>query len=151
MRCIYHCWKIVWSPISQSATRKHRNLQPSTPSFWACAQAGASRGNRSTIQPKWFQPCAKRGKRRKGPCVKDAKQPRWYSLLRQSANGRYGVRRSRQKTGNSHWHRFRPAPVFWAKFARMGKFSPHVFFSFGPCTARFLFFSGEKKRKWGVQ
>jgi hypothetical protein len=25
-----------------------------------------------------------------------------------------------------------------------------VFFSFGPSTARFLFFSAEKKRKWGV-
>ena len=26
-----------------------------------------------------------------------------------------------------------------------------VFFSFGPSTARFLFFSAEKKRKWGVE
>ncbi len=25
-----------------------------------------------------------------------------------------------------------------------------VFFSFGPCTARFLFFCAQKKRKWGV-
>ena len=29
--------------------------------------------------------------------------------------------------------------------------APKVFFSFGPCTARFLFFCAQKKRKWGVQ
>jgi hypothetical protein len=29
--------------------------------------------------------------------------------------------------------------------------SPYFFFSFGPCTARFLFFFWKKKRKWGVQ
>ena len=65
MRCIYHCWKIVWSPTSQSATRKRRNLQPSTPSFWACAQAGAFRGSRSRIPPKRARLGAKRGKRKK--------------------------------------------------------------------------------------
>ena len=29
--------------------------------------------------------------------------------------------------------------------------SNYFFFSFGPCTARFLFFFWKKKRKWGVQ
>ena len=29
--------------------------------------------------------------------------------------------------------------------------SPYFFFSFGPCTARFLVFFWKKTRKWGVQ
>ena len=150
MRCIYHCWKIVWSLISQSATRKRRSLQPSTPSSWACAQARASRGNRSRIPPKRDRPCAKRGKRSKGPCVKDAKQPRWYSLLRQSTKGRYAVRRSRQKTGNSNGHRFRPAPVLWAKFDARQILATAAFL-FWTVHGPFSLFGATEKRKWGVQ
>ena len=91
---------------------------------------------------------AKRGKRRKGPCVKDAKQPRRQSRLRRSGSGRYGVRRSQQKIGNSNGHWFRPAPVSWANLTLVVKFRPSVFFSFGPCTARFLF-SAQPKRENG--
>ena len=68
--------------------------------------------------------------------------------MRRSAPARYAVKRTRQKIGNSNGHRFRPAPAFWAKFARTGKFSPQRLFSFGPCTARFLF-SAQPKRENG--
>ena len=37
-----------------------------------------------------------------------------------------------------------------AKKRAAGNRRPYFFFSFGPCTARFLFFFWKKKRKWGV-
>ena len=42
-----------------------------------------------------------------------------------------------------------PAPPFIQ--ARPRVVSPYFFYSFGPCTARFLVFFWKKRRKWGVQ
>lgn len=63
--------------------------------------------DRMACQPARARPGAKRGKRSLGPCVKDAKQPRRHQQMRRSANGRYAVSRTRQRGGNSNWHRFR--------------------------------------------
>ena len=71
--------------------------------------------------------------------------------MRGSASARNAVKRTLQKIGKSYGHWFRPAPVLWAKLDPCGQvLAPSVFFSFGPCTARFLFFCAQKKRKWGV-
>ena len=55
--------------------------------------------------------------------------------MRQSAPARYAVKRTRQKSGKTYGHWFRPAPVI----------RPQRLFSFGPCTACFLF-SAQRKR-----
>ena len=69
--------------------------------------------------------------------------------MRQSAPARYAVKRTWQKIGKFYGHWFRPAPVIWANLAPAAKFRPSVFFSFGPCTARFLFFCAQKKENGG--
>ena len=150
MRCIYHCWKIVWSPTSQSATRKRRNLQPSTPSFWACAQAGASRENRSKAPPKRNRLCAKRGKSRWRPCVKAAKQPRKHSQLRRSApqgtlSDAPGLRLPNFRAPSEN------NPRILAKFDPCGQILACALFSLWTVHGPFLFsLARQRKEKWGV-
>ena len=75
------------------------------------------------------------------------------------ACGNAGVRQQKEKTVHSAWDKT-PVPANCARevipappvIQPRPRIVPHsFFFSFGPCTARFLFFFWKKKRKWGVQ
>ena len=72
--------------------------------------------------------------------------------MRRSAPARYAVRRTRQKAARVLWVLVQTSPRTLGEICPRGQIlAPSVFFSFGPCTARFLFFCAQKKRKWGVQ
>ena len=87
--------------------------------------------------------------REESPCVYPPKHPRTHPQMRESAQGRYAVSRTRQKAGNSRKHRFRPAPAFKAQFARMGEFAPPASFSLLHRARRVFSFSSPRKRENG--
>ena len=60
---------------------------------------------------------------------------------------RYAVRRTRQKTGKIHGHRFRPAPVPWANLTPAVKFGPGVLLIRAPAGAQRSGSGGERRKE----
>ena len=109
--------------------------------------------------------CAKRGKRRWGPCVKAPKQLRRHSQMRGSAKGRNGVRRTRQKAARVLWAPIQASPRTLAKFDPRGQIlARRSLFSLdrarpvkvsreaarGPSGGFLFSLARERKEKWGV-
>ena len=105
------------------------------------------------INPPLFPPGTGQARsvgREASPCVQAPKHPRTHPQMRERAHGRYAVSRTRQKTSNSRKHRLRRPQSLGAICPKGRIRAASVFFSFGPCKARFLFFFARKKRKRGV-
>ena len=70
--------------------------------------------------------------------------------MRVSAPSRYGVSRSRQRTGNSHWHWFRPAPRILGEFDPCGQIPPRRFLIGAPAGAQRSGSGGERTAPAGA-